>query len=341
MATPKKATTRSTRTRKEVKDDFEALEEAHAQAPVADPKTAALAKQRAEAVQAKTAAVTPETIVEQISQVGLEIQRTLADVQTQLLREWNELTELREAKAAEKAEVAQLHQIDVALAAIDVLVQEHAEKAAALEKDYAERAAHLDRTHEARLAEEAQAAADDAAARERDEAEHAYKTKLARRKAEDEFAQKQQLVERQLTERREAIEKGWADREATLKLAEKELLDLRATVAGVDARIKSEKDAAVAIATNSLKKDLVATFALERKDLEQHIALGRQSAAAFQGQNEALTKRIAQLEAELDKARDSVKEMAVASFKEAGTSRALAEVTSFGGRETTNNARKS
>ena len=347
MATPKKpaapakAPSRSTRTRKDVKDEFDDLVDNQDDTP-ADPKTAALAKARAAQVKAKTQDVTPKIIVDQLAAVGLGIQKTLSDVQAQLLAELNNLDELREAAEVEKAEIEALHRIDVASAAIDVLIQEHAEKTAALEKEYADKQAELEKTIQARTEEEARAAADAQSSREREEADYVYRTKLARRKAEDEFAQKQQGLERQLAERKEQLEKGWTERENVLKAAEKDLADLRAQVAAMPETVRKEKEAAVAVATNSLKKDLTAAFALEKKDLEQNIALARQAQAAFQAQNDTLTKRIAQLEAELDKARESVKEMAVASFKEAGASRALAEVTSFGqGRDNGAPARKS
>jgi phage shock protein A len=128
-------------------------------------------------------------------------------------------------------------------------------------------------------------------------------------------------------------EKAWAEREKLLQSAEKELADLRQLQLGMDARIKVEVDKHVAIATNALKKDLTSGFVLEKKDLEQRIALESQSAAALAVQNATLEKRIGQLETELIAARESVKEMALAAFKEAGSSKALAEVTSFSARE--------
>jgi hypothetical protein len=345
MSASKKKTTkpRTTRTKDDIAEEFESIRE-NVEPDSIDAKTRALLSEQEQLVRRATADLSSQGVVQKIGLVGLDVTKTLTNIQNQVLAELEVLGTLRQAVDLEKKEIERLHQVDVTLAATSILLQEYANKEKALEEAISEKQKTLEANNASKKEEIDKAfqsfclkLAEDRQKQnrewEREKEEYTYQTALQRKKDKDEYDESVRTSAAVLRDTAQQKEKAWAEREKTLQSAEKELADLRQLQIGMDARIKAEVDKHVAIATNSVKKDLTAGFVLEKKDLEQRIALESQNAATLTIHNATLEKRIGQLENELIAARESVKEMALAAFKEAGSSKALAEVTSFSARE--------
>jgi hypothetical protein len=345
MSTSKKKTTkpRTTRTKSEILEEFESVR-SEVEPETIDAKTKALLAEQEVAVRRATSDLSSQGVVQKIGLVGLDVTKTLTNIQNQVLAELDVLSTLRQAVDLEKKEIERLHQVDVTLAATNILLQEYADKEKSLEESLAEKQKllenstaskkeELDKGFQSFCVKLAEDRNKQSREWEREKEEYTYQTALQRKKDKDEYEESLRAMTASVKEIAQQKEKAWAEREKLLQSAEKELADLRQLQLGMDARIKVEVDKHVAIATNALKKDLTSGFVLEKKDLEQRIALESQSAAALAVQNTTLEKRIGQLETELIAARESVKEMALAAFKEAGSSKALAEVTSFSARE--------
>ena len=73
----------------------------------------------------------------EISNLGLEVSKSLAALSDQLVQEVNRLATVREAVTLEQKELERLHRIDVAATAIDQLVQDYSRQKEQLEAEIA------------------------------------------------------------------------------------------------------------------------------------------------------------------------------------------------------------
>src|SRR5262249_31497658 len=89
----------------------------------------------------------------------------------------------------------------------------------------------------------------------REEEDYQYRIQQAHRKQEDAFAASMAQEEKANREKQEQLEKQWAERETELKKREQELAELRLFKENAPEMIKKEVNAAVAVATNSVKKE--------------------------------------------------------------------------------------
>src|SRR5262249_39597138 len=124
--------------------------------------------------------------------------------------------------------------------------------------------------------------------------------------------------------KQEQLEKNWSEREAELKKRETELAELRAFKEGNDERVKKAENAAVAVATNSVKKEYETKMTLAMKDAEMAQKLAGQEVAARRQTGERATAEIAGLKAQLDQARADVKEISGKALESASGRDAMA-----------------
>lgn len=319
---------RSGRTREDVKNEFGKMASDLAATPSMDPRAAGAAAERTAKAKSVTAQLTDQAIIETIGTARLLTGNLLSSVQDRVLAEYGVLKDLRDAVEAERAELQRLTQIDLATAKIEVLIQEHNEKLKTLEADFLARkasydqqvkdlAAHIDVEKKAMVI-----------ARQREADSYEYEKTNERRDAKDEFEQ-ELLAQRRANDLRQLeLERSWKEREAAVAKAEDELAALRATVAGIEDRVKKEAKAAEAITEARVKRELDAEHELAKRDLTTQLKLAEQAQLSLKTQLEAALGRVAKLEADVTAARASVQEMALAAFREAGSARALAEVTS-------------
>ncbi len=136
-ATPKTAP-RVKRARTEVQEEFSAIqEEVQAARESSDAKADDLARHKESGVRQAVEGVSVDGVVEQISRLGLEINRALSGISEKLVEEVNQLATLRLAVGLERQEIERLHKIDVAATALDLLVQEYGQRKGQLESEIA------------------------------------------------------------------------------------------------------------------------------------------------------------------------------------------------------------
>src|SRR5262249_52172588 len=126
----------------------------------------------------------------------------------------------------------------------------------------------------------------------RTEEEYQYKLAQEHRKGEDTFKSHMEEQAKANRNKQEQLEKGWAERETELKKRETELAELRARVEAMPEMIKKAENAAVAVATNSVKKEYETKATLANKDLETFQKLAAQETASLK---QALEKANAQI----------------------------------------------
>lgn len=279
-------------------------------------------RQRAATAMEAVGAVQLDKTQQRLTLVGLDMSKTVMQMQQQLTEQFGEFQTVRDATVAYRAELEELYGKDVIQNNLADLIAEHDAKAAALaqkftdaQAEHSRNIAELNRTYEARRQELERA-------RQQETADYTFRTSEARREEE-----------RRYNEQRRELEREYGVRLAALETREKELEALRKQVEGFDALIKSEVDKTVAIATNSLKKDLTNQHALDRKDLESRLALAQADNHNMAKQLAATEARAVELQKQLSTATDRIKEISIAAMESSSNQRALDAVNQFAQRE--------
>jgi colicin import membrane protein len=138
MAKVTKPAPRPKRSKAEIDEEFaEIREEAAAARETLEPKTEEHRKQKESEVRQSVQGLSVDTVVGAISNLGLEVSKSLATLSEQLVQEVNRLATIREAVMLEQKELERLHKIDVAATSIDQLVQDYSRQKDQLETEIA------------------------------------------------------------------------------------------------------------------------------------------------------------------------------------------------------------
>jgi len=81
--------------------------------------------------------VSIDGVIAEISKLGVEVSRALSGISEKLVEEVNRLDTVRSAVAIERKELERLHKIDVAVPALDQMVQEYESRKQQLEAEIA------------------------------------------------------------------------------------------------------------------------------------------------------------------------------------------------------------
>lgn len=317
---------RSKRTKAELIDELETLQETLAGQPPQDPTATALARSNAAATREAVKGLSVDTIVQNGAKFGLEVQRTVSELTQQAVQKAEELKTLQAAIEIESKELERLYQLDVAVASVQALIAEHAEKKAELEKEMETARLAWSEEYNAHVKMVKQRDAEVAANRSRDQAEYEYRTKQERDRAKEEFDYKLRIQERDQAERIATAQKGINERLAAVAAQEEQLAAAKERLAGLDDEIKAASEKAASIAANAMKRDLTEKFALEKKDLELQIQLTKQSNVALNQQLDAARAEKEALQRQLDAARQEVRDIAKSAVEGASGTLALQKV---------------
>lgn len=317
---------RTSRTKADVENEFNEIQAAAEGAEVMDPQAETLAREHASKTRAAVKDLSVDTIVQKAGTLSLDIGRTIANLTEQCVAKANELKTLQEAVALETAELDRLYDLDVASATIQLLVQEHKDTKAQLEKQIEdvrkawaeEQAAHT------KVIAERNAQTEQARRRESDEYEYTKRTERARK--EQEFADRIRLQEQAQQEKVQAIEKNLAERLAVMAKDEAEIAAMRTRIANIDTEISAAAKREVAIATSSLKRELENQHLLATKDLETKLQLSEQRNLSVNSANEKLAEQVATLTKQLDAAKQQVQDIAVKALESSSGQMALNKV---------------
>lgn len=326
MATPRIRKPRASRTRADVENDFDALEDRVSSAEQRDPQAAKLAAEHATATRARVATLSVDVIVSKGASLGLDIQRTLNGLTEQCVEKAKEYQTLEAAVILEAAELERLYDLDVVSASTEILIQEHNARKAESEKDFeAVRVlwAKEQEVHTKVVRERDLALAD---ARRKDQSDYEYRIQTERSRSEDAFAEKVRLQERDFADREALFNKDLAARKAQIAGEEQEIATLKARVAGIDEEIRKATTKEVAIATGAMKREYEHEKALSIRDHHALISLEQQKNQALETSNKALAEQVLKLQTQLDAAKDQVAAIATKAIEGASGQAALSKV---------------
>ena len=327
MTTTKKPAARPKRTKAETEQEFSEIQQELASAREAlDPKAEEVRKANENENRAAVEGLSVETVVGEISNLGLEVSKALAALSGQMIQEVNRLATVREALALEQKELERLHKIDVAATALDQLVQDHARQKEQLESEMA--AQRFAWEEELKQTERERKEQDELVKkqRQRETDDYEYRKALERKKAQDKYEEEIKLQERANKEKQEALEKSWREREALLKASEEELKNLRKEAVDFPARLQRESEKAAAEALRASEQKFEQRILLLTKDSEGEKRVAELRIKALEENLARQSAQISALEKQLDDAKRQVQEIAVKAIEGASGARALSHI---------------
>jgi hypothetical protein len=322
-----KPVARPKRTRAEIEEEFsEIRKEVAATRETADKKVEETARLRETEIRQSVEGISVEDVVKGISALSLDLSKALAGLSEELIQEVNRLSYAREAVELERKEIARLHQIDVALTALDQLVQDYARQKEELESEIAAQRAtwdeELKRTERERKEQEELLRKQ----RQREIEEYEYKKALERKKAQDKYEEDVKVLEKQNREKQEALEKSWQQREAALKEQEEELVRLKSDSESFPSRLEKACAQAAAEATRATTQKFEQQILLLKKENEADKRLAELQIKTLEDTLTRQTAQTAALQKQLEEAKQQVQEIAVKAIEGASGAKTLAHV---------------
>jgi len=259
--------------------------------------------------------LTLDSVSGAVSTTQVEVQKALADLSGKLAEQFQVLQGIESAIQLKRDELKALHQIEATATTLDELEAEIRKQRLAWEEEQAATK---------RLVAEQQSERNKQRVREEDD--YQYKTAQAHRKLEDAFAASMGQQEKANREKQEQLEKQWGEREAELKRRETELAELRSFKENTPETIKKEVNGAVAVATNSVKKEYETKMVLAAKDSETEKRLSEQQISALQDTIKKQQSQLEDFKAQIEQAHRDVKDISAKALDSASgraTSEAL------------------
>lgn len=238
-------------------------------APVATKAEAADLSEAREIVE-RAASYTVESIVKCLADLQVDLGGAIDGLAEQIGREASKLGDLRRALGSESRRLGDLRSICVAAEALEILLQDHKQKAEVLEaRAHSERhdlSEKINKQREAwrgaeaeRTATRASVGAAQARERKAKEEQYTYEVERQRKLSADELAEKQRLLARTLAETEATREKSWGEREAALAAASREIEALRERAAATPKQLEEEsrkaRERAIARVTSEAKHE--------------------------------------------------------------------------------------
>jgi hypothetical protein len=241
-----------------------------------------------------------------IASTQVEVQKSLASLSATLVERLQVLQDVEEAIKLKREDLQQLYDIEATAVALDDLEAQIEDRREGWEEEQARKQREFVEMQAERNKQWA-----------RSEEEYQYKLGQQHRKQEDDFTTRLGQQDKANREKQEMIEKNWAEREAELKKRETELAELRTKVAEFPEVVKKEVNAAVAVATNSVKKEYETKIVLAAKDAETAQKLAAQEIASLKQALEKAQTQITDVKAQLEQAHRDAKEISAKALESA------------------------
>jgi hypothetical protein len=263
-------------------------------------------------------------------------------MEEQLIVEFKRLNGVRQAIDIEQKNLRDIHEIRVNADGLAALLLAQKEKKEAFEREMEQKRAEF----EAEMAQKRQQWKRDQEEferqkkereeqvkrmRQREEEEYAYNLQLQRKKDQDSYEVRKAALEKELEDKRQVLERGWAEREATLATREKELADLKARVEAFPQELdRAVRDTEKAV-TERLEFKHRHEAEMRAKETEGERRLSQQVIASLEARIKEQEEQIRQLTQRANEAGLQVQSIAVKAIEGASAWRALGAAHERGG----------
>lgn len=327
MAAAKPAINKNRKSKAEVQQEFGQIKDQVAEEQrETDTRHEELAKLKEVETREAVEGITVESVVQKISNLGIDLSKALSDVSHRLVTGTSLLATLREAVFLERKEIERLHKIDIATTSLSLLVEEYDLRKADLESEASLAQRAWDQELDRREKDQKDYDETIKRVRTREKEEYEYQKNLERKKDQTEYEEAQRLQERKNKEKQEQLEKTWQAREVSIKEREEELARLKKETSEYPEKLKKEIEKAVAEATKILDQKHHQALVFQQKDMETDKKLAELKIKSLE---ETVTRQFTQIESlsqRLEEAKGQVQDIAIKAIEGASGSRALNHV---------------
>lgn len=297
-------------------------------------KTGQFEKQQNESIVSKAAGITVDSALKTLSTAQATIGKTLAGVGEQIQSQLQELETVSKAVELKKDELEQIHGVEAIAKSIEEMEADFQSRREQTHQGYQQYINDLNVSKDSAQKEHERFTTDLNVTRQRDHSNWLYSFEQEKKTARNTLDEEFRVLRLQERDRKETQERNWAAREEELKKHETEYASLQKQVNDFPVTLKTEVDKAVAIATNSVKRDFTHQFELLKKDSETAARVSENTVATLKQQLEASNTTIAQLQQRLIESEKKVESIANKALDSASGRQALADLQSLNtGRE--------
>lgn len=278
-----------------------------------------------------------EGIVQQAGSLKAEVGKLLSQLSDKLEGEVSKYRQVKKAVEAKENELQEIYEIEKSASSLAALIEAQHQMRQKTEEDLAAKKEKLNREietlraewekekelHEAEIEEWDEG---ERKRREREKEEYVYAFQRQQQLAKDQFEDEKNKLERETQNRREQMEKEFAEREKAIAASEEEVNQLRHRVSAFPKEMES--------AVNKAVKEAVERVRLEARNKEDLLK------KEFEGQRNVLTTRIealektvneqneqlAKLSQQAEKAYSQVQDIAVKAIEGTSHSQSLAQL---------------
>ncbi|HHN48323.1 MAG TPA: hypothetical protein ENN08_05240 [Bacteroidales bacterium] len=297
-------------------------------------------RQKQETLVKQAGTMSHEKINKDISGLKTEIATMLDKLNESFVAEFRKFEELQQAIQIEKKNLEDLYQLSATTDSLAAMLTAQKEKSEQFEQEMAAKKAEMEAAikqakaefdeemaekklqwkkeqeiNQARQKEETETLQKK---RTREEEEYQYNLKQVRKKETDLYEEKKQKLEKELVDKKALFEKEYAEREASLKAAEKELQELRAKNVAFPNELEKAVAAAVKANTEKLQAEYKFAADLRAKETEGELRLKDQTIETLRAKIkdiETLNKELAQ---KTTTAETNVKDIAIKAIESSG-----------------------
>ena len=271
-------------------------------------------------------ALSSEGVVKGISNLKLDMSKTLTEISDKLEEEVRKLNGIRKAITIKEEELQELYEIEKSAGTLAALIEAQNRKRKEYETEMAVMKENLMREIETTRSEwetekeqyEMEIKEQNAAEkkkREREKEEFQYAFKREQQLLKDEFEDEKKKLEREIQIKREQMEKDLAERERAISEKEEELSELRKQVNAFPKELEAAVNRAVKETTERITKEEAAKEQLLRKEFEgeQRVFISR--IESLEKTVDIQAEQIAKLSGQLEKSYQKVEDIAVKAIE--------------------------
>lgn len=321
-STPK----RTRRTKAEIEQEFEALQEDAANSDSISSKQDEFTRLHEQEIREAVSEVGIDNIAQKLSGLNLEVSKSLSLLSEKMVAEVNFLAKLREAVDLEKQELERLHKVDVSLLALDQLIEDYEAQKTALEIEIEQTRTIWEEEKDSRTKKTKEDEDLLKKNRQRENDEYEYKKNLERKKEQDKYEEDVCRRDKENRERQELLEKDWKERESILKANEEELDHLRKETLDYPNRLKKELDKAVADAIKHTEQRVAQEKVLLERDRDLEKRMAELKTKSLEETIAHQQVQVTLLQTRLEEANRQVQDIAVKAIEGASGSKALSHI---------------
>lgn len=248
----------------------------------------------------------PEDVVNQIGELQLKMQSTLAGLSAVIAGKVEQKEKVDEAIALKERELAEVYEIEREVTSLEDLRSQREEDDANWRKNLDDRRKAWEEETKERNKRWM-----------REQEEHDYNTQQKEKAWQDAFDAQVERTQRAEANRQQDLERQWNERERGLREKEIQFTELTEKVAAFPEELKKEVAKAEAIVENRLKTKFQHEAALAAKDAESEKALFEARATSLRAKVNDLEEEVRQLHDQLAIARKDVNDVTAKALESA------------------------